>query len=148
MRKIHAFLDLDAPPETVWEHLVDLDAYPDWNPHVTRAEGTLRVGERLRIRVAREGTTERTMPVRVTEYEPGRRLTWVGRLGHPLLFEGRHTLELEPLPDGGTRLHNREAVTGLLARFLLTDEPERDYEAMNRALKRRVEDGAAVPDAE
>ena len=34
---------------------------------------------------------------------------------------------------------NRERVSGLLTPFVLSEEPERDYERMNRALKERVE---------
>ena len=43
-----------------------------------------------------------------------------------------------------TRFENREVVRGLLAGFVTTDEPQRDYEGMNRALKSRVEDAVEV----
>ena len=139
MRTIDTAIDIDAPPAIVWEHLTDFRSYPKWNPHVTAAEGDLSEGGALDIRVERAGVRPREMTVTVTDVDPDRRLEWVGTLGHRWLFEGRHVLELEPLGDERTRLHNREAVTGFLASLALTNEPERDYEAMNEALKRRVE---------
>jgi hypothetical protein len=143
MIQITTSIDIDAPRQDVWAHLTDLASYPEWNPHVVAAEGHLEPGERLRIRVARDGAPTRDMRVTVTAVDPDRRLEWVGRLGRGLLFEGRHTVELESLPSGRTRLHNREQVSGLLASLLVTDAPARDYERMNETLKARVERTAA-----
>lgn len=139
MRTIDTSIDIDAPPSVVWDHLADLDSYPEWNPHVTAAEGDLREGATLHNRVERAGAKPREMRVTVTDVDPGRRLEWVGTAGFRWLFEGRHIMELEPLEGDRTRLHNREEVSGLLGPFVVTDEPERDYEGMNEALKERVE---------
>lgn len=139
MRTILTHIDIDAPETVVWDLLTDLPAYPDWNPHVTNAVGDLRPGGTLDIRVRREGVRDRDMTVTVADLDPGRRLAWVGTFGSPWLFEARHAFELETLDGNRTRLHNREDVSGLLGRFAVTDDPERDYEAMNRALKSRAE---------
>lgn len=139
MQHIATHVDVDAPPAVVWDCLSDLASYPDWNPHVVSATGTLEEGSTLRIRVRRVGAADREMTVTVTDVDPERRLAWVGRLWSPWLFEGRHTFELEPLSGDRTRLHNREEVSGVLGRFVVTETPERDYEAMNRAVKERVE---------
>lgn len=129
----------------VWTHLTALDTHPDWNPHVVSATGTLGEGNRLRIRIHRAGTSDREMTVTVTDVEVERLLAWVGTVLGGVVFGTRHAFELDPLGDGGTRLHNTEEVTGLLASPLLTDAPERGYAAMNRALKTRVERVAADP---
>lgn len=143
MTHINTSIEIDAPPSTVWETLADLPSYPEWNPHLTAVEGDLRAGERLRVRVDRAGAKPRYLTVTVVEVDPGRQLEWVGRLGHRLLFEGRHAFELEVFDCGRTLFHNREAASGLLVPFVVSDEPERDYEAMNEALKARVESSAA-----
>jgi hypothetical protein len=139
MTDIHTSIDVDAPPETVWAVLTDTAAYPEWNPHLVRAEGELAAGERLPLTVQQSGR-ENTLTVRVTEYDEPRRLEWVGRVVAPFLFEGTHAFELEPL-DGGerTRLHNTEASRGLLVPFVVRSDARDAYEAMNAALKRRVE---------
>jgi hypothetical protein len=148
METIRTSVEVDAPPETVWAHLTDLESYPEWNPHVVSASGALEEGGRLRIRVHRAGTRDRELTVTVTDVEPGRLLAWVGTVVGGAVFRARHSFELEPLDGGGTRLHNSEEVTGLLASSLLTDVPERDYAAMNRALKARVERATADPHRE
>jgi hypothetical protein len=144
---IDTSIDIDAPPAVVWAQLIDLASYPEWNPNVTVAEGDLREGATLDIRIERAGAKPREMTVTVTEVEDQRRLEWVGSVGFGWLFQGRHSFELEPLEGGGTRLHNREEVSGLLASFVVTDEPERDYEATNEALKSRVETARGHPES-
>ncbi|KAB1193226.1 SRPBCC domain-containing protein [Haloferax sp. MBLA0076] len=144
MRTIRTAVEIDASPSAVWDVLTDFSSYPAWNPHVPHASGDLRVGEAVDIVVRREGGKDRSMTVTITALEPERRLEWVGKLLSPRLFEGRHTLELEPLGEERTRLVNREELSGVFARFATTDEPERDYEAMNRALKTRVERAPSI----
>jgi hypothetical protein len=79
------------------------------------------------------------MTVRVSAVEAPRRLKWTGTVGSRWLFEGRHTFELHSLEGDRTGLRNREEVSGILAPFALSEEPERDYKRMNQALKKRAE---------
>jgi hypothetical protein len=139
MREIRTEIDIDAPPAAVWAVLTDLEAYPEWNPHVVAASGAIELGSTLDITVRREGTRDRSMTVTVTELFPGLRLVWVGRLLTGTVFEGRHVFELEPLDGERTRLVNREEVRGVLAGLVTTDDPAVDYEKMNEALRQRVE---------
>ena len=138
MRIIRTERDIDAPPAAVWDVLTDVEAYPEWNPHVVATDGTLAAGERLRLTVRTDGR-ERTIPVRVTAFDPPNRLEWVGRVGHRAVFEGRHAFELTPLNGDRTRLRNREQVSGALARFVVPDGVESNYRGMNDALAGRVE---------
>lgn len=139
MREIRTEIEIDAPPETVWEILTDIESYREWNPHVTRAKGDLREGESIEITVDRIGEKRRTMRVRVSTVEPVRRLQWIGTVGSKWLFEGQHTFELDSRGDGRTRFGNHEQVSGILTPLALSDDPEQDYERMNRALKERAE---------
>ena len=84
------------------------------------------------------------MTVTVTECDRYRRLRWVGHAVHPLLFEGEHTFELELLSEQRTRFYNTERLSGLLVPFVVSDDAERDYEAMNRALCERAERRAST----
>jgi hypothetical protein len=143
MPEIHTAIDVDATPEEVWSVMTDLDAYPEWNPHLVRAEGRLGADERLTLWVRQSGRENR-IAVRVTEFDEPRHVEWVGRLGGKFLFEGTHTIRLEPL-DGGerTRLHNDESSSGLLVPLVVRKDAREAYEAMNEALRARVEDGRA-----
>jgi hypothetical protein len=44
-------IDIDTGPEPVWQVLTDLPGYREWNQFITRAEGTVAVGQRLTLRM-------------------------------------------------------------------------------------------------
>lgn len=98
MREIRTGIEIDAPPRAVWETLADAESYGEWNPHITRASGDLRVGSGLEITVERIDDIPRTMTVRVSKLDPPRRLQWVGTVGSKRPFRGRHTFDLDAAP--------------------------------------------------
>jgi len=83
----------------------------------------------------------------VTESEPGRALEWLGRVGVPGLFDGRHRFELEPLPGGRSRLHHGERFTGLLVPLLwgsVAGPTTAGFERFNEAFADRCREVAAA----
>lgn len=44
-------LEVNAPPEKVWEAISDLPSYPEWNPFVRECKSTLKPGDPLRMKV-------------------------------------------------------------------------------------------------
>lgn len=73
---------------------------------------------------------------------PRRELRWRGHLLMPGLFDGDHAFQLELLSTAGCRLHHSEGFSGLLTRLMggsFLDAVREGIEAMNRALKSRVE---------
>jgi hypothetical protein len=137
---IRTEIDIEAPPEVVWPHLIGLLAYADWNPFITAANGSAEVGQRLSLRMEPPGGRAMTFRPRVTAVSEAEHFEWLGHLGVPGLFDGRHRFELVAT-DSGTRFVQSEAFRGLLVRPLRTmlDGPTRKgFEAMNDALRRRV----------
>jgi hypothetical protein len=133
-------IDIEAPPEQVWRHLVDLPAYAAWNPFITSATGSVQVGERLTLRMEPPGGRAMTFRPQVTEVAPGEVLEWLGHLGVPGVFDGRHRFELTATP-AGTHLVQREEFGGLLVRPLrrsLDGATRAGFEAMNEGLRQRV----------
>ena len=118
MRTIRTTIDLDVTPELAWQVLTDFDAHADWNPFMTSIAGTATPGTRLTVDLAPPGGRRMTFRPRVTAAEPSRLLEWLGTLGVPGLFDGRHRFQLEPLPDGRTRLVHSESFRGMLVRPL------------------------------
>jgi hypothetical protein len=138
MRHIRTEREIDAPPAAVWAVLTDLPAYPAWNPHVVAAEGDLREGARLDIRVRTGDGHPRAMRVTVERVDPERTLSWVGTVVGSGVFEARHTFELHPLAGDRTRLVNREDLTGVLVGVVVPEDASLSYGAANEALAERV----------
>ena len=68
--------EVAAPPEKVWDLLVDLRAWPKWGPTVERAEldepGLLALGSRGRVWTP----FGLALPFTITEFDPGRSWRW------------------------------------------------------------------------
>ena len=143
--ELHTEIDIDATPEVVWQVLTDLDRYAEWNPFITSSVGIAQVGERLVNRMEPPEGRPITFKPEVTVIEEGKVLEWVGRLGVPGLFDGRHRFELEP-SGAGTRLTQSESFDGLLVRIMrssLDDNTRAGFDAMNVAAKARAESVSA-----
>jgi hypothetical protein len=113
--------DIRAPAETIWGIVTDASAYPDWDSGVERIEGRIAPGEK--IKVFSEMKPGRGFPVKITEFEPVRRMTWTG--GMPLgLFKGVRTFTLDPGPDSTTRFEMRETFSGPLLPLMRRSMPD------------------------
>jgi hypothetical protein len=136
-------IDIAAPVEQVWAHLVDLPAWADWNPFIRSARGSAAVGERLSLRMEPPGGRALTIGPTVTVVSAPTALEWLGHLGVRGVFDGRHRFDLVAT-DEGTRLVQKESFRGVLVRPLrrsLDRNTRAGFEAMNEALRRRVLDG-------
>ena len=139
--ELHTEIDIDATPEAVWAILTDLDGYQDWNPFITSSEGTVAVGERLTNRLEPPGGKSMTFKPTVTVVEPNQTFEWLGRLGAPGVFDGRHRFDLTAT-SAGTRFTHSESLSGALVRFLkksLDTQTLAGFNAMNDALKAQAE---------
>ena len=141
MKRIETQIDLPATPSTVWKHLLDTGSFESWNPFITSLTGDLEVGQRLRVRVVPVGGKPMTFTPRVTAVEPESRLEWLGTLGIPGLFDGRHSFTLSPTGVAGTRFVQAEEFSGALIPFTgkLLARTKAGFEAMNAALLTRLE---------
>src|SRR4051794_41852368 len=98
---IRTEIDIEAPPEEVWPHLVDLTAYADWNPFITSATGSAEEGRRLSLRMEPPGGRAATVHPRGTQGSTAAALGWLRPLGVPRPF-----LPPRPLPLGPPRRGN------------------------------------------
>jgi hypothetical protein len=125
--------------------LTDFGSYPACNPFVTAIAGKLREGARLRARIEPPARSAMTFRPTVVAVVRERELRWLGRVLVPGLFDGEHALRLEgqgpgrelPLPPRRAVLRCPGAAPrGGAAR---RDATRRGFEAMNAALRARVE---------
>lgn len=128
---------IHASPAEVWAVLTDFEAYPLWNPFISSLTGEVAVGNR--IRAALPGMT---FTPRVLVFEAAREFKWLGHLFIPGLFDGEHRFELIDNGDGTTTLVHSEQFGGILVplfKKMLDTDTRQGFEAMNKALKERVE---------
>lgn len=145
MQQIELFAEIDAPPDVVWDVLLEFERYPEWNPFVRAIEGEPTPGERLRVRIEPPGARGMTFEPAVVAVEENRRLAWVGRLVVPFAFDGYHEFHLEPIAGDRTRLLHRETFRGVLVPLLFDRESlEKGFAAMNAAIKERAEGRVAA----
>jgi carbon monoxide dehydrogenase subunit G len=135
-------LHIDAPPDVVWGVLIDIERWPGWAPHFSRAErlerGDFGLGSSARLRIS--GAPASVW--RVTEFDEGKRFVWASKaLGVSSVAD--HVLE----PDGdGTRVALSVTNRGLIATLfspLFSSLARRNLKAEAQGLKRRSE---ASPD--
>ncbi len=141
-RRLHSHVEIEASASRVWDILVDVQAYPLWNPFIVTIEGAVRPGGRLAVEIRPPGRRRMTFRPAVLAADPHRELRWLGRLVLPGLFDGEHVFTIAPLSSGRVRFSQRETFRGLLVPLMprsLWEATRRGFEEMNGALKRRAE---------
>jgi uncharacterized membrane protein len=137
--QVETVVDIDAPPERVWQIMSDVERWPEWTASVERAErldeGPLSVGSRARLK------QPKFPPVvwEVTDLQPGRSFSWTAK-NVGVTSVGRH--EIAPRGDSGSRVALSLRQEGPLAPLLalLTSKLTRRYvETEAQGLKRRCE---------
>jgi hypothetical protein len=112
-------VDIQASAARIWYLLTDADGFPRWNSTVSRVEGQIREGERLRLHVP---GTNRTFSPRVSGVVPDRHMTWTG--GFSPIFKGVRTFELKPCGAGSTQFAMEERFFGLMLPFVKSSLPD------------------------
>jgi uncharacterized protein YndB with AHSA1/START domain len=147
MKRVTASVDIDAPPEAVWDVLLDPDRLGDW---VTIHRRLGAVSDRP----LEEGSTlEQTLCLRhvdfhvrwkIAELEPRRLVRWDGR--GPARSEARIAYALHDMNGGGTRFEYenefKPPLGGLGAaasRVVMGGLPQREADQSLRRLKELVE---------
>jgi hypothetical protein len=138
MKQVETQIRIEAEPGKVWAVLASGPDWGAWNSFITRVEGELRVGARLKNTLEMVGQKPMTFKPTVLKAEPGVELRWLGRVLIPGLFDGEHYFKLEAAA-GGTKLTHGEIFKGILIGMLNLDDLRRSFEVFNRGLKRKVE---------
>src|SRR5580698_6537021 len=93
MKRFATSITIRASADSVWALLTDAAGYRAWNSTIEKIDGRIAAGEAVKLYA--KATPGRAFSLKVTEFVPGRGMTWSG--GMPLgLFTGTRRLTLTP----------------------------------------------------
>ncbi len=137
MKKYSATTTIQAGPDVVWNILVDANGYPNWDKSMDHIEGRLALGETVKFFTK---LSPQAFPVKVTGFEPGKKLVLTG--GLPLgLFKSERTHTLTPASDGQTTFHTEEIFSGVFLPVFGKNIPDltENFRGFVAALKQQAE---------
>ena len=137
MKEFRSRIAIAAPAGAIWTILTDAPAYPSWNTTVNKVDGAIALGETVTVHA--KISPGRAFPVKVTSFEPGRKMVWSS--GMPLgLFKGERTFTLTPR-NGAVEFEMHEVFTGFLAPLLGKSIPDLQpaFDEFAAALKKKAE---------
>ena len=138
MKSLRTEVHIAASPEQVWQVFAANAQWHEWNPFITESKGEFAVGAQLTNTMHMKGQKPMTFRPTVLKADVAKELRWLGRLWVPGLFDGEHYFQLEATPSG-TRFVQGENFSGLLSGLLNLSDARQSFEALNLALKARVE---------
>jgi len=148
-------VEIEAPAALVWEILVDLPRYGEWNPFCVRAESTLEMGAPVKMSLVDYANPGRLVPnvEHICAFEPGRMISWELKYDPAWPYPARRDQIITPLGDQRCRYVSTDAFTGENGIHVMRFAGawvERAFNDSARALKHRAETlhrerGAAQP---
>ena len=136
---IQTNIEIESSAAQIWQVLTDFDSYSEWNPMLANVHTQLERDTTVRFGVLRDDANPLKLKARITTLRTAEELVWRG--GAAGVISGEHYFRIEQLNERHCRFHHGEHFKGLLlplVKPLLKRSPAL-YEAMNSALKERVE---------
>jgi carbon monoxide dehydrogenase subunit G len=108
MPRVQDSILVGAPPSEVWDFISDIERYPEWIYFVREAtpmsEGPVGEGTKYKER-AKPGPFESVSEWQITEFEPPRHQTHIGRMPE---MEATLRIRLEPEGEGTRWYHEMD----------------------------------------
>jgi hypothetical protein len=130
-------IQIHSRPETIWSLLTNAAEFPRWNSTVQSIEGQIALGQKIRVRVPI--APKRVFKLKVSAFEPARRMVWQD--GAPPMFKGVRTFTLVPGANGSVEFSMVEVFSGLMLPMIAGSLPDfaPSFERYAADLKRAAE---------
>ena len=135
-------VEINAPRELVWEILVDLAQYPQWNPFTIKVEGTLKAGNAIDLHVNMPKRGDRIQTEIVERIDAPHCLSWGMTLGLSPLLSALREQKLESISNERCSYTTSDRFSGLLSPlvyFLFYDDVYGGFNRVAYALKKHAE---------
>ena len=137
MKRFSTSIDINASADKVWSLLTNAKGYTAWNSTVDKVDGEIAPGQK--VTVYAKATPGRAFPLKVAEFDPGKRMVWSG--GMPLgLFTGARSYTITP-KGKAVSFSMTEEFSGLMAPLITRSIPDLQpaFDAFARDLKKAAE---------
>lgn len=104
-RETTVSIEIQADPTIVWALLTNAADYPRWNSTITSIEGTIELGQKIRLKSTLD--EKRTFKLKVKEWELEKRLVWGDG-------KGKREYLLIPQAEGVIRFTMTEKIGGFM----------------------------------
>ncbi len=106
-------VDIAAPAQIVWDILVDLPRYGEWNPFCIAADSTFRIGDPINMTMKYLWSDE-TAPIveYVCLFDPPRQLSWKMDWSEEWPYAGRRDQYVEATGPASCRYWTTDAFLG------------------------------------
>lgn len=123
---------IDASEAEVWAILTNAADYPRWNSTITSMEGTIALGEKIRLKSTLD--EKRTFKLKVKQIEENNILVWGDG-------KGTRTFMIDPREKGGVTFTMTEKIGGIMFPMYKKYLPDfmPSFEAFARDLKTEAE---------
>ena len=136
-KSYEARINIKADAQKVWAILADAQSYTSWNSTVSKVEGTIEQGNKIKVWAT--VSPDRAFPVKVSSLRPPEQMVWTG--GMPLgLFKGERVFRITSI-SGGVEFSMEEEFTGLMSTLICKSMPDlqSSFDAFAADLKKAAE---------
>jgi hypothetical protein len=134
-KEINTEITIQASAAKVWSILTDFENYPGWNPYIKYVKGTVQAGNKINVCIEPPNAKPMVFYPKVLTCEPYKKISWLGRLYMPGLFDGEHTFTLIDNGNGTTTFKHSETFKGILLFLMNIANVTKGFESMNLKLK-------------
>lgn len=142
MKELTTEIVIHADVSLVWNTLIDLERYSEWNPFITEASGKIKKGNKLCISVLLPGDEQYVFNPVVKHVDYHHEIIWKGHHRIPVLFNWVHTFEFDVRGKETCVFRQSIKFSGISVPFIWdrVGSPCREgSNKMNQKLKKRAE---------
>jgi len=140
--KLETEIIINTSSDIVWNHLMNFEQYPNWNPFIKFIQGNAVKGNSLVVKIHPPDSSVMTFKPLILKSEKNVEFRWLGHFGIPGLFDGEHSFTLFDQGNNTTLFKHEERFSGILVPLFkktLKTKTQVGFERMNHALKKLCE---------
>ncbi len=132
---------INAPADTVWEVLTDVEKYGEWNPFTPQVSTDFKIGSPACLLV-RMGPVQFRITEHICAFKKPCLIAWGREFGTPRLLSAVREQHLEPISESSCSYYNVDLLSGVLSpavSALFGGYIRRGFRDAGEALKLRAE---------